>query len=110
MDAGFCDNYRFLAKYNRWINEQLMLAGDALGDEARKFDRGAFFGSIHRTLTHLLVADQVWLRRFVDCGIAHGAAWPVQYLAGKSQLERLIVRERAALAASEGAPPRGELT
>ena len=39
-----------------------------------------------------------------------GAVWPVQYLAGKSQLDRLIERERAMRAAAEGAPPTGELT
>jgi anthraniloyl-CoA monooxygenase len=43
-----------------------------------------------------------------------GAIWPVQYLAGKSQLERLIERERAMAGATTGAadaaPPKGELT
>ena len=39
-----------------------------------------------------------------------GATWPVQYLMGKSQLERLIERERATLAANDSAPPKGELT
>ena len=72
MSGGFCDNYRFLAKYNRWINERVLLAGDALGDETRKLERGAFFGSIHRTISHLLVADQIWLRRFAGSGAAHG--------------------------------------
>lgn len=37
-----------------------------------------------------------------------GAEWPVQYLPGKAQLDRLIERERAA--ASVVAPPGGELT
>ncbi len=36
--------------------------------------------------------------------------WPKQYLAGQSQLERLLARDRAARAAAEGAPPTGELT
>jgi len=35
--------------------------------------------------------------------------WPVQYLSGKSQLDRLIERERAAVAAAEGTAPSGEL-
>ncbi len=39
-----------------------------------------------------------------------GATWPVQYQMGKSQLERLIERERATLTANDGAPPKGELT
>jgi uncharacterized damage-inducible protein DinB len=71
MDAAFADNYRFLAKYNRWMNQRLFDACDTLGDEERKRERGAFFGSILRTLNHLVVADQIWLRRFAQCGLDH---------------------------------------
>ncbi|MDB5928710.1 MAG: damage-inducible protein DinB [Polaromonas sp.] len=72
MPDGFLDNYRFLARYNRWINQRLYAACEPLGDTARQQERGAFFGSIHRTLNHLVVADQVWLRRFAQCGLDHG--------------------------------------
>jgi len=72
MTGSFSDNYRFLAQYNRWINERLYGACETLTDEERKRDRGAFFGSIHRTLGHLVLADQVWLRRFAQCGIDNG--------------------------------------
>jgi uncharacterized damage-inducible protein DinB len=71
MDAAFADNYRFLAKYNCWMNQRLYEACDALTDEVRKQERGAFFGSLHRTLNHLVVADQIWLRRFAQCGLDH---------------------------------------
>jgi anthraniloyl-CoA monooxygenase len=37
-----------------------------------------------------------------------GAQWPVQYLPGKQQLERLVARERAA--APQAPPKPGELT
>ena len=33
-------------------------------DAERRRDRGAFFGSIHGTLNHLLYADLAWLSRF----------------------------------------------
>jgi anthraniloyl-CoA monooxygenase len=36
--------------------------------------------------------------------------WPPQYRAAKFQLERLLERERAAMAAAAPAPPKGELT
>ena len=39
-----------------------------------------------------------------------GALWPPQYRAAKVQLERLMERERAAIAAAAPAPPKGELT
>jgi anthraniloyl-CoA monooxygenase len=41
---------------------------------------------------------------------ATDALWPPQYLAAKQQLDRLMERERATLAAASGAPPKGELT
>jgi len=72
MTEGFSGNYRFLARYNRWMNERLYEACGALTEEARKQDRGAFFGSLHRTLNHLVVADQVWLKRFAKCGADNG--------------------------------------
>ena len=39
-----------------------------------------------------------------------GAVWPVQYAMGKSQLERLIARERAMIVTNDSAPLKGELT
>ncbi len=72
MSTSFLDNYRLLARYNRLFNQRLYAACDGLTDEARKRDTGAFFGSIHRTLNHLIVGDQAWARRFVQCGTDHG--------------------------------------
>jgi len=53
-----------LARYNRWMNERLYAVVGAMPDEERRLDRGAFFGSIHRTLNHILWADRAWLARF----------------------------------------------
>jgi uncharacterized damage-inducible protein DinB len=69
MDT-FIENYRFLAHYNRWFNERLYAACGQLSDEERKRVRGAFFGSIHGTLNHLMWGDRVWLRRFAAQGVA----------------------------------------
>jgi uncharacterized damage-inducible protein DinB len=55
---------RAMADYNRWQNENLYGAADRLADGQRKEQRGAFFGSIHRTLNHLLWGDQIWMSRF----------------------------------------------
>nr|WP_315240373.1 DinB family protein [uncultured Albidiferax sp.] len=77
MEFTHSNNYRLLARYNAWFNQRLYAACDGLGDAVRKHDSGAFFGSIHRTLNHLVVADQIWLLRFIDCGATHGTAWPV---------------------------------
>jgi uncharacterized damage-inducible protein DinB len=53
-----------MADYNRWQNENLYGAADRLSDVQRKEERGAFFGSIHGTLNHLLWGDQLWMCRF----------------------------------------------
>jgi uncharacterized damage-inducible protein DinB len=53
-----------LARYNRWQNHNLYSCADRLSDEARRQERGAFFGSIHGTLNHLLWADEMWMSRF----------------------------------------------
>ena len=53
-----------LARYNRWQNENLYGVADRLTAEERQRERGAFFGSIHKTLSHLLWGDQTWMSRF----------------------------------------------
>ncbi len=73
-------NYQFLARYNQWFNERLYTACENLSDEERKRDRGAFFGSIEATLTHLVWADKMWLGRFANQG-QHFAALPPALLA-----------------------------
>jgi uncharacterized damage-inducible protein DinB len=55
---------RTMADYNRWQNGSLYGAGASLTDAQRKEPRGAFFGSIHATLNHLLWGDQIWMSRF----------------------------------------------
>ena len=53
-----------MARYNRWQNQSLYGAADRLPDHERKRARGAFFESIHGTLSHLYFGDQIWMHRF----------------------------------------------
>lgn len=57
------DYLRLMATYNRWFNGRLYELCAGLSDRQRKENRGAFFGSIHGTLNHILLADRVWLGR-----------------------------------------------
>ena len=59
------DYCQLMARYNRWMNERLYALCAGMADAERKQDRGAFFGSIHGTLNHLLWGDRMWLGRFV---------------------------------------------
>lgn len=57
------DYFQRLARYNRWANARLYETSAALDEQSLKKNRGAFFGSLHGTLNHILVADRIWLSR-----------------------------------------------
>ena len=57
-----------LAAYNRWANRRVYDDAATLPDGVRKHPAGLFFGSLHGTLNHLLVADYIWMRRFTGEG------------------------------------------
>ncbi len=59
---------QLMAAYNAEMNRRLYAAAGRLSDDARRQNRGAFFGSIHATLSHLIWADRIWMSRF--------AGWP----------------------------------
>ena len=56
--------YGAFATYNQWMNEKLYATCADIDDDTRKADRGAFFGSLHSTLNHLLFGDRAWMGRF----------------------------------------------
>lgn len=55
---------RTMAAYNAEMNRRLYGAAKLLSDAERRATRGAFWGSIHGTLAHLLWADGIWMSRF----------------------------------------------
>jgi len=55
---------RMMAAYNSEMNRRLYAAADSLDDATRHADRGAFWGSVHGTLSHLLWGDTLWMNRF----------------------------------------------
>ena len=57
-----------LAGYNQWANRRLYAAAAALPDADYRADHGAFFGSVHGTLNHLLAGDRIWMRRLTGKG------------------------------------------
>ena len=59
---------RTMAEYNAEMNRRLYAAAGRLTDVERRMPRGAFWGSIHGTLTHILWGDRQWMSRF--------DAWP----------------------------------
>ncbi|MEM9030535.1 MAG: DinB family protein [Pseudomonadota bacterium] len=57
---------RKMSQYSAWQNRSLYAAARTLSHDDRMVDRGAFFGSIHATLSHVLWGDQAWMRRFAQ--------------------------------------------
>lgn len=76
--AGPCAPEHLLAlgRYNQWMNQRLYVAAGQLSDAQRKAHVGAFFGSVHDTLAHVLWADLVWLGRVTGSRRYDPAALP----------------------------------
>jgi uncharacterized damage-inducible protein DinB len=55
---------RTMAEYNTEMNRRLYGTAARLSDAERRQPRGAFWGSIHGTLNHLLWSDTQWMSRF----------------------------------------------
>ncbi len=83
-----------MAAYNAEMNRRTYAAAARLDDTERRADRGAFWGSIHATLSHVLWADRIWMARF---GVGEPPAVPI------TQSGRLVenFEELAALRAAE---------
>ena len=60
ITIDYCKRF---SRYNRWQNQSIYAAAATLSDGTRKRNMGAYFKSIHATLNHLLVGDQLWLDR-----------------------------------------------
>jgi uncharacterized damage-inducible protein DinB len=65
------DHLPLMARFNAWVNDRLYETVAGVPEAAYREDRGAFFGSIHHTLNHLLAVDRLWTGRIegVDRGV-----------------------------------------
>jgi len=63
VNPGFV---RTMAAYNAEMNRRHYAAAGRIPDAARRAERGAFWGSLHGTLCHLLWGDLMWMSRFDD--------------------------------------------
>lgn len=66
--ANMIDLFLQLAAYNQWANARLYAAALALPEQDYRRPAGVFFGGLHGTLNHLLVADRIWLARITGMG------------------------------------------
>jgi uncharacterized damage-inducible protein DinB len=92
------DWVRLMARYNLWQNSGLIDMVPTLPPEELVRDRGAFWGGILGTLSHLLWGDRVWLSRLAgspkpdlplgESGrlVTDGAAWA----SGRAETDRVL--------------------
>lgn len=57
--------FQTLYNYNRWANARVLEAAAKLNPEQYTRDLSNSFHSIHDTLTHILGAEWIWLRRWL---------------------------------------------
>lgn len=60
----FVEHFQTLARYNTLVNQRLYAVCAALPDTEYRKQRFGSFGSIHRTLNHILLGDRIWMERF----------------------------------------------
>jgi uncharacterized damage-inducible protein DinB len=58
--------FEMMAAYNDWANRRLYHACAQLDGEDLRAGLGAFFGSLHASLNHMLLADRIWLARLTE--------------------------------------------
>ena len=55
-----------IARYHVWATHKLIADLAQLSDDEWHRDLRLFFGSVHRTVNHLLVTDDIWYARFAE--------------------------------------------
>jgi uncharacterized damage-inducible protein DinB len=101
------EHFTLMADYNAWANTRLYRMAARLSDADYRRDAGAYFGSLHGTLNHLLVADRIWMHRLTGSGTQPAAlnetlCEDLQQLTAARQAEdRRIIACVASLSAAE---------
>lgn len=57
-----------MMEYNRWANERLFADCEQVPEEIYHRELNTEYGSIHKTLDHILLVDLLWLDRFAGGG------------------------------------------
>jgi uncharacterized damage-inducible protein DinB len=58
--------FLLMSKYNQWMNKSLFLNLKNMDEKELYGDRGAFWGSAYKTMSHVFTCDLIWLNRFAN--------------------------------------------
>jgi uncharacterized damage-inducible protein DinB len=81
---------QLMAQYNQWINQRIYQAAKQLPDTKLNEDKKAFFGSILGTFNHIMVADIVWLKRFLKHPSYHVSLNSIRQLEQPENLNQIL--------------------
>jgi len=71
LEISLRGHFLRLSAYNNWANSRLYSASENLSETALKEDVGGFFGSLFGALTHIVIADRIWMHRLTGDGTSH---------------------------------------
>jgi len=94
------------AEHNQWVNARLYDVAAKLSEADYLADRGAFFGSVHNTLNHIVTTDMIWMNRIDGTGEVPSGLDAVLFdtlAATRDAREALDARMIAAVAAMDDA-------
>jgi uncharacterized damage-inducible protein DinB len=106
MPMPNADYARVMAAYNQWMNRKLYALCEGIPDDDRKRDMGAYFGSIHGTLNHVLWGDRTWMGRFTGRDYGKGSIGSLLYVdfaeqhAARQSMDEEIVHWAGGLSAA----------
>lgn len=69
MGASLVTHFQMLGRYNSVANERLYAVCAELTDEEYRQEGPGSFRSIHKTLNHILLGDQIWMTRFTTSDV-----------------------------------------
>ena len=90
------ENLRLMSRYNQLMNQKVYRLAQQLGTETKR-DRGAFFGSLFGTLSHIYVADIIWLKRFASHLQQYPSLRQLPELASYTALNRTVTNDLSEL-------------
>ncbi|MDA0366781.1 MAG: DinB family protein [Proteobacteria bacterium] len=95
------------AEHNQWVNARLFDVAALLSEADYFADRGAFFGSVHKTLNHIVATDLFWMHRIDGNGDAPDGLGAVQHATFADTRAARVALDARIVAAVDGLDDAG---
>ncbi len=77
-----------MAGWNRWCYERLFAIADRLSEDYYRRDAGLFFGSVHASINHMLLVEEIWRARLAEAPLS------IKDLATEIEPDRMQLKAR----------------